>query len=247
MLQAAIRSLNDLHLTPSGLKALLVDVASLAVGVVPGADGAGVTVFRPGHPDTIVATDSFVARVDAVQYALGQGPCILACEQATTVRSGAVASDPRWPEFATEITALDVGSVLSLPLQTTGQVMGSINLYAHGLDAFSAIAAELGETFAAPAAVAVSNARVIAATATAATELQSVLADRATLDQAIGAVLFTEQVTADEARTMIELRATAYGLTLLEMARSIIDDATEDDDTEDDTEDDDTEDEAPVV
>lgn len=66
-LQVGVASLADLRLTPAGLDHLLVQVASLAVEVVPGADGAGLTLFRPGRTYLVVATDPFVTRVDTVQ------------------------------------------------------------------------------------------------------------------------------------------------------------------------------------
>jgi GAF domain-containing protein len=55
---------------------------------------------------------------------------------------------------------LGVQSALSLPLP--GQAIGAINVYAHGKDVLDEHAAELGELFAKPAAVALHNAQILA-------------------------------------------------------------------------------------
>ncbi len=59
------------------------------------------------------------------------------------------------------VEGLGIRSALSLPLPLPGQVVGAINVDAHGKDVFDDHAAELGELFAAPAAVAVHSAQIL--------------------------------------------------------------------------------------
>ena len=58
------------------LAGLMTRVAEFAVGAIPGADGAGITLVEHGRADTIVASAAFVAEVDEIQYRLGEGPSI---------------------------------------------------------------------------------------------------------------------------------------------------------------------------
>ena len=94
---------------------------------------------------------------------------------------------------------LGVHSVLSLPLRATDGVVGAMNIYAHMKDAFDERAEYLGQLFAAPAAIAVQNAQILAQTKRLATNLQAALSNRAVIDQAIGIVMSRSGVTADEA------------------------------------------------
>ena len=70
------------------------------------------------------------------------------------MRSGSLGGEPRWPRFGPRAGRLGVHSVLSLPLLTPDGVFGAMNGYAHGKDAFDEPAAQVGELFAVPAAIA---------------------------------------------------------------------------------------------
>src|SRR3984893_18629248 len=80
-LQAGIGNLAGLVSGSLGLPALLAEVASFAVGAIPGADGAGVTLLRVDRPDNMVAAFAssapFVAELAEIQYVdLPQWPSI---------------------------------------------------------------------------------------------------------------------------------------------------------------------------
>ena len=83
---------------------------------------------------------------------------------------------------------LGVHSALSLPLLLSDRVIGAINVYAHGKDVFDEHAAELGELFAKPAAVAVHNAQILAHALALTAQLQMALSTRPVIDQAIGLI-----------------------------------------------------------
>ena len=183
-LQEGLAGLSRLAANRLGLGDLLTRVATFAVKAIPGADGAGLTLLEAGQPDTIVATATFVSEIDDIQYGLGQGPCITAAREEQTVMSGLLGSDPRWRRFGGRAARLGVHSVLSLPLATPDGVVGAMNVYAHDKHVFDERAAELGEIFAVPAAVAVQNAQVLAQTQRLAAQLRSALATRAVIDRA---------------------------------------------------------------
>ena len=77
-LRSSLSSLSNLSTGQLSLEQMLTQVATFAVRAIPGADGAGLTLLEDGRTDTIVATDPFVREVDAIQYGLGEGPCISA-------------------------------------------------------------------------------------------------------------------------------------------------------------------------
>ncbi len=171
-------NLSTLTSGPLGLEELLTPVATYAVQAIPGADGAGLTLFEEGQADIIVTTDPFVSEVDGIQYSLRQGPCISAAAEARTIRSGSLGADARWSRFRGRVARLNVHSALSLPLITSEGVVDAMNIYAHAKHAFDERAAELGEIFAVPAAVAVQNAQVLARTQRLVIQLHAALGNR---------------------------------------------------------------------
>ncbi|MEO9137977.1 MAG: GAF and ANTAR domain-containing protein [Jatrophihabitans sp.] len=210
------------------LEDVLHRVAVFAVGAIPGADGAGVTLLRPDRNDNrveaLAASDPFVAEIDQIQYVdVNEGPCITAALERRTVRSGSLGAEPLWPRFGPRVGRLGVHSVLSLPLLLPAQVVGAINVYARAKSAFDDRAAELGETYARPAAVAVHNAHVLSRALTLTEQLQAALVSRPIIDQAIGLVRARSGATTEEA--MDRLRAISHReqRKLSEVAQNLID------------------------
>lgn len=224
-LAASMAGLSRLAMVDLGLTDLLSRVASFAVQAIPGADGAGLTLFQEGQQATIVATAEFVGTVDDIQYGIGEGPCITAAAEARTVRSGSLGGEPLWPRFGPRVGRLGVHSVLSLPLIAAGEVVGAMNVYAHAKDAFDERAADLGEMFAVPAAISVLNARVLAETKRVAAQLQAALTSRAVIDQAIGVLISRGGGTADEGFATLRALSQHEHKKLSVVAQSIMDEA----------------------
>jgi transcriptional regulator with GAF, ATPase, and Fis domain len=207
------------------LEDLLTQVATYAVQAIPGADGAGLTLLEEDRADTIVATAPFVTEVDDIQYGMEQGPCISAAREGQTVMSGSLGGDPRWPRFGGRVARLGVHSVVSLPLITPDGVVGAMNVYAHDKNVFDDRAAELGEIFAAPAAIAVHNAHVLAQTRRLADKLQSALEVRGAIDRAVGIVMSRSGSTEHEALERLRSLSQHEHRKLAEVARQIVEEA----------------------
>jgi GAF domain-containing protein len=224
-LQEGLAGLSRLATNRLGLEDLLTRVATFAVKAIPGAGGAGLTLLEDDRADTIVATATFVSEIDAIQYGLGQGPCITAAREGQTVMSGSLGSDPRWRRFGGAVARLGVHSVLSLPLVTPDTVVGAMNVYAHERHAFDERAAELGEIFAVPAAIAVQNAQVLARTQRLAARLQSALETRGIIDRAVGILMSRSGITEDEALARLRTLSQNEHRKLAVVAGQIIDEA----------------------
>jgi transcriptional regulator with GAF, ATPase, and Fis domain len=207
------------------LEDLLTRVAAYAVRAIPGADGAGLTLLEDNRTNTIVATAAFVSEIDDIQYGIGQGPCITAARDGQTVVSGSLGSDPRWQRFGGRVARLGVHSVLSLPLVTPDRVVGAMNVYARAKHAFDHRAAELGEIFAVPAAVAVQNAHVLAQTQRLAAHLQSMLETRGMIDRAVGIMMSRSGGTADQALARLRALSQNDHHKLVDVARQIVEEA----------------------
>lgn len=229
-LQESLGRLAGLVAGSLGLEELLTQVATYAAQAIPGADGAGVTLLRvdgTGHRvEALAASHPFVATIDEIQYAtLNEGPCITAALEGRTVRSGSLGGEQMWPRFGPRVGRLGVHSALSLPLLLPDQVVGAINAYAHGKDVFDDHAARIGELFAAPAAVAVSNAQVLAQAQALAAQLQKALATRPVIDQAIGLLRGRSGDSAEDAFERLRAISQAEHTKLADVAQRIVDEA----------------------
>jgi GAF domain-containing protein len=224
-LRESIVALSRLASDRLPLEGLLTQVATYAVQAIPGADGAGLTLLERDRADTIVATAPFVTEIDDIQYGMNQGPCISAAREGQTVLSGSLGADPRWPRFGGRVARLGVHSALSLPLITPDGVVGAMNVYAHGKNAFDDRAAELGQIFAGPAAIAVQNAHVLAQTRRLANQLQSALEVRGVIDRAVGILMSRSGSTEHEALERLRSLSQHEHRKLAEVARQIVDEA----------------------
>jgi GAF domain-containing protein len=224
-LRVSLAGLAGLATGEMTLSAMLTHVAEFAVAAIPGADGAGVTLLQRGRADTIVASADFVREVDAVQYGIGEGPCITAAAEGVTVRSGSLGADATWPRFGARVRRMGVHSALSLPLVTPLGILGAMNVYAHAENAFDDRAVELGELFAVPAAVSVQNATVLAQALELAGQLQRALGTRAVIDQALGILMSRSGAGADEAFVTLTTLSQRENRKLAVVAQRLVDDA----------------------
>ncbi|GAA3612903.1 GAF and ANTAR domain-containing protein [Microlunatus ginsengisoli] len=221
-LQDSLHALSRLATSGMALEDLLTRVASYAVRAIPGADGAGLTLLEDDRSDLVVVTAAFVREVDNIQYSLGQGPCITAARDGQTVVSGSLGGDQRWSRFGGAVARLGVHSVLSLPLITADGVVGAMNVYARAKHVFDDRAAEIGEIYAAPAAVAVQNAHVLAQTQRLAARLQHALESRAVIERAVGIILSRSGGTETEALNRLRALSQHEHQKLSEVAQQIV-------------------------
>jgi transcriptional regulator with GAF, ATPase, and Fis domain len=229
-LQAGIRELAGLVAGSLRLPELLAEVATFAVRAIPGADGAGVTLLQLDRKDNMVAalaaSAPFVVEIDEIQYVtLNEGPCITAALERRTVRSGSLGGEKMWPRFGPRVGRLGVHSALSLPLLLTDQVVGAINVYAHGKDVFDEHAAHLGELFAKPAAVAVHNAQILDDALALTVQLQTALSTRPVIDQAIGLIRGRTGRSVEDAFAQLRAMSQAEHRKLADVAQHIVDEA----------------------
>jgi GAF domain-containing protein len=224
-LAAALAGLSQLVAGRGTLEQLLTEVADFGQLAVPGADGAGVTMIEAGQADTIVASATFVRDVDAIQYRLGEGPCISAAATASTTGSGSLGEDGLWPRFGPLAADLGVHSAISLPLVLGGEVLGALNVYAHRRNAFNENSRQIGELFTGPASVAIHNARVLDQAHRATARLQTALTSRSTIDQALGIVMSRAGITPDEAFIRLRIMSQHEHVKLSIVAANLIDEA----------------------
>ena len=125
-----------------------------------GADHAGV-IFVHGKKrvETAAATDPIVAKVDAIQMDIGEGPDVSVLEDRLSVIVDDTHGDNRWPHWAGLVAEAGIRSLLSVRMYTSETVVGTLNLYSLRPNAFDTDDQDVAHILARHAAVALASAR----------------------------------------------------------------------------------------
>jgi hypothetical protein len=79
-------------------------------------------------------TGQFVWELDAIQYRLGEGPCVDSVQQAHPVVVENARHDERWPRFMSQAVQRGLRSRLALRLYEDGKTLGGLNMYSTASD-----------------------------------------------------------------------------------------------------------------
>ena len=104
-------------------------------------------------------------------------------------------------------------------------VVGAMNVYAHAKHAFDGRAAELGELFASPAAIAVQNAQLLAQAERLIGRLRSALATRAVVERATGILMSRSGLGEQAALARLQGLSQHEHRKLAEVAEQIVNEA----------------------
>jgi GAF domain-containing protein len=142
------------------VQTILDQIVDEAAGQLRGCEYAGISQVDRGNRITSPASSNDIPRiVDRIQEETDEGPCIDAIREHEIYRTGDLAGEERWPQFAKRAQReTGITSICSFRLFIEGDTMGALNLYSTASDAFDDTDVALGAVFAAHAAVAMSAA-----------------------------------------------------------------------------------------
>lgn len=140
-------------LASTGERPTVRRVVELAVDTVPACHYAGVSLRHGnGHVDTPACTHDVVAKADALQYELQEGPCLDAIRADELYVVENLVTDARWPSWGPQAAALGFASIVSVRLSTPQNVVGALNLYSRQVHAFDDEAVLIANVYAVHAA-----------------------------------------------------------------------------------------------
>jgi len=173
--------------------------------------------------ETISATDAAAARLDELQFDLGEGPCWEAMRTAVAVLEPdfRLRGVSRWPAFASAVeNDMEVASIFAFPLSVGELKMGAVDLY-------SAAPVSLTPTECTQArAMAQVVSRHVLRGALAGLgddDAQAGTYSRRTVHQATGIVLAQLDIDPDDALLMLQARAFSTGQRVMEVAQAVVD------------------------
>jgi GAF domain-containing protein len=130
--------------------------------------------------------------------------------------------DDRWGEYRPRALAHGVRSSLSLPLDTDGNTIGALNIYAGAPSAFSDADRTHADQFATEASRALALAVRLAERTEMSAQLEEALASRAVIDQALGIIMSERRCTADEAFELLRTISQNTNVKLHDVAASMV-------------------------
>lgn len=181
-------------------EAALRRIVELAVKHVDGCSWASITAVRSGQGHSVTVSDEVAAQVDALQYRLGEGPCLSAAEDSADYLLFDVQDEPRWPRFARATAEQSpVRSVLAFQLAAGRAV--ALNLYGGRPGAFTSDAVDTATIFAAHASslIALNEAQ------DQATNLEAALESSRVIGVAVGVLMSARKVTQEQAFTLLRV------------------------------------------
>jgi hypothetical protein len=172
--------------------------------------------------ETLSASDAHAARLDELQFDLGEGPCWDALRTAGPVSEPALRTRgaARWPAFTAAIRDHPVSSIFAFPLIVGPLRLGSVDLYSR-----DPVELDPQDSSRAAALAAVVGRHVLrgALSATApAHEEDANPRSRRVIHQATGVVLAQLAIGPDDALLMIQGHSFATGRPMMDVAEAIV-------------------------
>jgi hypothetical protein len=192
-----------------------------------GVTGAGISmVTAAGNRGVVCATDDVSARIEELQFTLGEGPCMDATQFGGPVlvpdleERGDLAVE-RWPAFLEGAVDAGVRAVFAFPLRIGAINVGALDLYR--LSPGDLLPSQLSGALTASDTAAVAILEADAGTATGfVDDLDARSAYRLEVHQATGMVSEQLAVRIEEAFVLLRARAFASGRPVAEVAGDVV-------------------------
>ncbi|WP_369212396.1 GAF and ANTAR domain-containing protein [Streptomyces flavofungini] len=221
--EQALAQLQSLLLGSDRLEGFLQDLVVLAADLLPVRVHCSITLASPDHLRTAAASDDLVHRLDQEQYDADDGPCLAALRTGEIHAVGDLSGGSRFPGFAERALLHGIHSALALPLTPPGKCgTGVMNLYADTADGFPGPVRDQAAVFAGHAAGALGVAQKIARQARFSEHLQTALASRTEIDQALGIIMSQQRCTALEAFEILSRASQNQNKKVRDLAATLI-------------------------
>lgn len=192
--------------------ALLIDIVHAALDLIPHVAEASVSLVTGRRTvQSRAASGELPRKVDALQSATGQGPCIDAAYEERIVRVPDMGHEERWPDFAQAAYSAGARSMLAFQLFVKGDNLGALNLYGDDINVFDDESEQVGLLVGAHAAVAFSDAQEIS-------QLTQALDTRDLIGQAKGILMERFKISSQQAFQILVRASSETNLKLRDVA-----------------------------
>ncbi|MEV6828747.1 GAF and ANTAR domain-containing protein [Amycolatopsis sp. NPDC051102] len=215
--------MSGLLLSRETVDSVLELIVSLAGTTITAASGVGVTLIDgDGDFVTTSASGPLVREADALQYELGEGPCLAALRDCSPQRIDDVAAERRWTRWCAAVAGSGLRSVVTAPMVTGEGCHGAIKLYATAPGAFGPSDEHALVRFADRAAVLVANARAYERASRFSAQFKETLRDRDLITMAKGFLMGRDGLDEETAFDRLLALARADGGSPAETAAQLV-------------------------
>lgn len=202
--------LEALTTTSADLRSLPQHLVATCAQAVP-VTGVGMVLMTDAGPAGVVAaTDGPAARMEELQFTLGEGPCVDSSRTGRPVLQPDLArSGPaRWPGFTAGALEAGIAAIYAFPLRVGSIRLGVLDLYRDRPETLSALELAEALSFADAATTLLLHLQAQSPPNSVGVEAVAVIEDRAQVHQATG--MIAEQLGVSLASALIMLRGRAY-------------------------------------
>jgi GAF domain-containing protein len=221
---ATVEQLEDLLLDSPDFEQFLDRLAGFSAAVLggPGILSCTVTVERRHRKRTLAGSDPQAARLDDVQYALDDGPCLAALRTGCPVLVADVGAGQHWHGFLEAAALAGFGSILAVPLPLEGDACAALNCYGRRPGTFTADSIASVQGYAASAAKALILAARLDLQTQRALNLHSALESRTIIDLAVGIVMAQNSCSQDTAFSLLRSASNSRNVKLRDVAQDVV-------------------------
>src|SRR5512133_3014256 len=218
----ALRELEDLRYAAGNLDEALRRIVA-ATHELFAVDGAGLMLVDPDQLlRNIADSDRRIGDLEELQIEHGEGPCVDAFENKTLVDTEDLAAEARWPTFSPAAVQRGLRAVLASPIPYNQQAIGVVVVFSTRVHPWSPEGELALIAFTDLAALTIANTMQSEQRGMLATQLQRALDARVLIEQAKGALVARDGVTARESFEQMRRRARAERRRVVEVAQEIM-------------------------
>jgi GAF domain-containing protein len=215
----------ELVLDSPEIASFLTELAIMTASCLSSQDNlidCGVTVVRDRRPAVVASSDARAASLDEIQNGFGDGPCLTALRDNTTLLVPDLLVEERWHRYAEAALDYGVRSVLAVPLDLAGEAQGVANLYSRRPNGFSELDILTAENFVANASRSLLLALGMARLKGMHEDLVAAMQSRTIIDMAVGVVMAQNGSSQDEAVRILTRASNARNVRLRDVASTVV-------------------------
>ncbi len=191
------------------------------VAFVDGADHASLMLRRNGRIETVAASDEIAHEIDAIEQALGEGPCLDAIDESEPDQHMCrdLTTGSQWPKLAEAIMErTDVKGMAGFRIRQDGQKVGALNVFSDTVGALTDHSLEQAIMLTAFASVAMAALD----RGEEATTLRRGLESNREIGKAIGLLMAMHHIDDDQAFQMLSKVSQEMNIKLAQVATQVI-------------------------
>jgi GAF domain-containing protein len=217
--------LQDMVLESSDVEGFLTNLAKLAAGRFSTPDTevlAAVTLLRPRTKATVASSNEHAQKLDEVQYAFDDGPCLRAAREERTYTVPDFRTETRFDKYPQAIADHGILSAIGVPIPLDGDANSGLNLYAPDAGHFTAEDIAEAELLARQASKSLRMAVRIAKATETSQHLKAAMNSRTVIDVAAGIIMAQNRCSHDTAMTILKAASSGRNVKLNAVASAVV-------------------------